>query len=106
MPSHLWIQSSSLPLACCPFWSSLTPFCVCLQVPWLHAVYAVLGAGVFTLVSLAQLPWATCSGSPCPQPPLPPLYAPVFLPAPSWEHLWEGLCSILGAVFRRCRVAG
>ncbi|OBS79470.1 hypothetical protein A6R68_18075 [Neotoma lepida] len=24
-------------------------------VPWLHAIYAVLGAGVFTLVSLAQL---------------------------------------------------
>lgn len=24
-------------------------------VPWLHAVYAVLGAGVFTLVSLAGL---------------------------------------------------
>lgn len=50
-----------------------------LQVPWLHAVYAVLGAGVFTLVSV---PLGIC----LPVPPhthtqsaLPPTF---FLPPP------------------------
>lgn len=44
--------TSALPPcpACSPKQATSAP-----QVPWLHAVYAVLGAGVFTLVSVA--PW-------------------------------------------------
>lgn len=60
--SSLWIGASTSPRplptsgtsVSCPFYM-LNPFFLYPQVPWLHAVYAVLGAGVFTLVSLAQL---------------------------------------------------
>ena len=47
-------------------------FLSALQVPWLHAVYAVLGAGVFTLVSVPPGP-RLFSPPPPPQAPLPSL---------------------------------
>lgn len=53
--SILWTEPSPnfWPL-CQPSFLHAKPIFPLPQVPWLHAIYAVLGAGVFTLVSLAQ----------------------------------------------------
>lgn len=89
MPSILRTDPFSPPRCPSPPPPTLTLpesiFLSALQVPWLHAVYAVLGAGVFTLVSVPP-------GAPPSQPPTTssgPSSVPIFLIVHSSEPPWS-----------------